>query len=124
MALRFPHAQVRGVDLAPNPLDASTFPPNIVFEIDDVNQGLSHLYGQYDLIHARCIMGGIAKGREFIEELQRCLKPGGLVILVDGDVQLLDENFRILKMAKVEGDEDVSGVSEDGSYLGRILWGQ
>lgn len=39
VARRFPHASVKGVDVAPTPLDTTAFPPNLEFEIDDVNHG-------------------------------------------------------------------------------------
>ncbi|CAG8651721.1 2079_t:CDS:10, partial [Acaulospora colombiana] len=40
MARQFPHARVTGVDMAPTPLPEDQLPPNIDFEIDDINLGL------------------------------------------------------------------------------------
>lgn len=63
-------------------------------EIDDVNQGLDHFHNGFDLVHVRCIMTGITNPDEAIREFTRCLKPGGILILIDGDKDFLDENFR------------------------------
>ena len=56
MALEFPHAQVVAVDLAPSPIDDP--PPNCTFELDDINQGLLHFYGQFDVVHMRTVGSG------------------------------------------------------------------
>ena len=58
MALEFPHARVVAVDLAPSVIDDP--PPNCTFELDDINQGLSHFYGQFDVVHMRTIGSGVS----------------------------------------------------------------
>jgi hypothetical protein len=55
MARKYPHCSVVGVDLAPTSLDPSLFPPNITFEIDDVNNGLAHFHESFDVVHARLV---------------------------------------------------------------------
>jgi len=122
MALKYPHCEVQGVDLAPTPLDASMFPPNLQFEIDDVNHGIPHFYDQFDLVHARCVMVGITDSEKTMRELQLCLKPGGLLILINGDKNIYDEQKIKVKMAKIEGDEDVDSVSQEGSWFQRKMW--
>ncbi|PVF95010.1 S-adenosyl-L-methionine-dependent methyltransferase [Serendipita vermifera] len=59
MARQFPHARVVGVDLAPAPLREDQLPPNIEFEIDDINLGLGHFAGRFDVVHMRCLGGGL-----------------------------------------------------------------
>lgn len=59
-----------------------------------------------------------------IYELERCLKPGGILIIIDADLDHDDENHNRIKMKKIDGDEDVSGVSEDGSWYQRLFWGK
>lgn len=124
MAARFPHTEVQGIDLAPAPLDPALVPANLQFSVDDINNGLEHLYGQFDLVHSRCIMTGISDPEKTISELQMCLKPGGLLLIIEGDKELLHEDrTTTVKMARVDGDEDVSGVSEEGSWFERSIWG-
>ncbi|PVF94107.1 S-adenosyl-L-methionine-dependent methyltransferase [Serendipita vermifera] len=120
MARRFPHALVLGVDLAPPPGDTEKFPPNLQFELDDINLGLSHFYDQYDVVHARCVIGGIMNMDETIVEFQKCVKPGGVLIVMDGD-HLFESRERMARLKRMPGDPDASSVSEDGSYLRRII---
>ncbi|KAG8825270.1 hypothetical protein FRC17_008769, partial [Serendipita sp. 399] len=122
MAHRFPHCTVLGIDLAPTPLDTSFFPPNLSFEIDDINLGLVHLRDSFDLIHMRCVMGGIKDMRKTLEEIQACLKPGGMLVVIDGDYRLYKDTTTIYPLAKLPGDANVSGVSEDGSWMSRVMW--
>ena len=125
MAKAYPHAQFVGVDLAPVPLDATKYPRNVRFEIDNVDQGLAHFYGQFDLVNGRCIMTGLRDPVKTFREMQLCLRPGGLLLLIAGDIRLIDESDgNCVKMAKLEGDEDVNGVNEHGSWFQRILWGK
>lgn len=111
------------MDLVPVPLDSATFPPNIRFEVDDVNHGLRHFAGQFDLVQARSVTIGIKDAPKTIKDLQLCLKPGGLLLLIEGDTDMWGEDYRKLPMAKVDGDGDVSGVSETGSWFQRLHWG-
>lgn len=85
MAREFPHCQVLGIDLAPVPLDPEDLPPNCSFEMDDVNQGLDHLQGMYDLVHARAFAIGLKDFRTSLQQIVECLKPGGILIWMDGD---------------------------------------
>lgn len=57
MAQEFPSARVVGVDLVPVPHE---IPYNCRFEVDDINLGLSHFSGQFDLVHARCVATGVS----------------------------------------------------------------
>lgn len=93
-------------------------------EIDDINLGLSHFYDQYDLVHMRLVRAGLTDNAKTITELERCLKPGGVLIVIEADSEFADADFKKIKMAKVEGDEDVSGVSETGSWFTRMHWGE
>ncbi|KAG9042826.1 hypothetical protein FS842_002060 [Serendipita sp. 407] len=92
MAQEFPHATFLGVDLIPCPHPTSDIPQNCMFEIDDINKGLEHFEGQFDLVHARCITFGISNYRKTMEEISLCLKPGGLAIFIEADLDLLAED--------------------------------
>lgn len=87
MAHKFPHAMVKGIDLAPSPLDMGTFPPNLQMEISDINDGLMHCYNDYDLIQMRCVLSGITDIDRTMRDLQLCLKPGGVLLILGGDVE-------------------------------------
>ncbi|PVF94108.1 hypothetical protein CPB86DRAFT_713818 [Serendipita vermifera] len=121
MARRFPHASVLGVDLTPPPMDNAAFPPNLHFELDDINNGLSHFYDQYDVVHLRCVMGGIKDVDQSIVEFQKCLKPGGVLVIIEGDPNLYEARETPARLKKLPGDSDMSSVSEDGSWLRRMV---
>lgn len=122
MAHRFPHAAVKGIDLAPTPLDVANFPPNLQMEISDINDGLTHCFQSYDLVHMRFVLSGITNFENTLRDLQLCLKPGGVLLIVGGDVELEDAFDHKVPLKRLEGDEDVSSVSDNGSWLQRILW--
>ncbi|TDL26101.1 S-adenosyl-L-methionine-dependent methyltransferase [Rickenella mellea] len=90
MAMEFPHAQVVGVDLAPS----TTWPPpdNCRFEFDDFTLGLSHYYGSFDVVHSRSTANGIKDFEWFVNEAARCLKPGGILLMIEGSVEMLNSN--------------------------------
>ncbi|KAI0723973.1 S-adenosyl-L-methionine-dependent methyltransferase [Cerioporus squamosus] len=90
MAKQFPHCSVVGVDLAPPRVDGD-LPPNCRFEIDDANLGFSHYRESFDVIHARSVSAGIRDFPQLLEELAQALRPGGVVLLGDGEMQLYDE---------------------------------
>jgi hypothetical protein len=45
MSRKFPHAQIVGLDIAPVPLSVEQIPPNVRFEVDDINFGLPQFTG-------------------------------------------------------------------------------
>jgi hypothetical protein len=51
------------------------------------------------------------------------MRPGALLVVVDGDYPVNESREGYMKIAKEKGDEDVSGVSATGSWLRRIMWG-
>jgi len=60
MASKFPHVEVIGIDLAPGILNQDEVPGNCRIELDDVNRGLQHFYGQIDLVHMRSVTSGVS----------------------------------------------------------------
>lgn len=120
MARRYPHVSVLGVDLAPTPIDLSLIPQNLSFEIDDVNRGLEHFHGQFNVIHMRSAMTGIKDMDRTVEDLQQCLKPGGLLILMCADIRLYGEDQ--LHAPKIP-DTTNEGPDAKGSWTRKIVWG-
>lgn len=105
-----------GIDLAPAPALVELIPHNCHFEIEDINSGLIRFRNQFDLIHARLIGGGICNARKTIQDVNACLKPGGLVLWIDCDYDFCTgPQYKYLPMAS---DKDPSG-----SWLQRILYG-
>ena len=88
MAREFPHCEVLGIDLAPVPLLPESLPPNCHFELDDVSLGLSHLQDQFDMVFARLVGMGLKDFRKTLSDAEGCLRPGGIVIWIDGDFDL------------------------------------
>lgn len=113
LGLKFPNAGVTGVDLTPCPLRPDTS-ANCTFELDNVDLGLSHFFDQFDVVHARCIALGISDYRRMIEEAVLCLKPGGMLVLVELDWQVYEED-------KKTPASEFSEASLNGSALQRIF---
>jgi hypothetical protein len=60
-----------------------------------------------------------------MKELALCLKPGiGLLLCIGGDLELWDENMEKVKIAREVGEPNLSGLSDNGSWLQRIIWGK
>ncbi|TDL19119.1 S-adenosyl-L-methionine-dependent methyltransferase [Rickenella mellea] len=99
MAQEFPHAEVIGLDLAPNTASANLLPPNCRFEFDDFNLGLPHFHNSCDIIHGRIIAIGMKDFKWFITEVAKCLKPGGMFLMVEGDHNLWNSKKELQELA-------------------------
>jgi SAM-dependent methyltransferase len=116
IAKEFPHCEVVGVDLAPVPLEKMDLPPNCRFEIDDVNLGLTHFRGQFDVVHVRLVATGLKDFRKTMQDIEECLKPGGIVLWLEFDYDLCTgDQYVYMPFATAEEDS--------GSWFGRILYG-
>ncbi|KAF9520151.1 hypothetical protein BS47DRAFT_846792 [Hydnum rufescens UP504] len=104
--------KVIGVDLAPR--TGRPPPPNCRFEFDDVTLGLPHYHGQFDVVHAQSSANGIRDFPQFIHEMVQCLKPGGILLIVEGDLQLYGEDF--------EPMEAKFSPESSGSWMNRLLF--
>ncbi|KAG8951596.1 hypothetical protein FRC04_005883 [Tulasnella sp. 424] len=102
MAKSFPHADIVGLDLAPPNL-SRTPPPNCRFECDDVNLGLMHYKDAFDVVQVSCVATGIANYRKLLDEILEALRPGGVFLAVDGDMELWDENQQLVP-TRAEGE--------------------
>lgn len=88
----FPHCSAVGVDLVP--VQSPYIPTNCRCEVDDINLGLDHFYGDFNVVHARFVASGIRDFEDLILQMSRVLRPGGLVIVVEWDFQVYDINRR------------------------------
>ncbi|KIO23677.1 hypothetical protein M407DRAFT_26880 [Tulasnella calospora MUT 4182] len=103
MARKFPHADVLGINLVePNILSDPTrpVPSNCSFQIADANKDMGKISSGYDLVHVRFIEAGIDDSDLFFYDAARILRPGGLLLLVGGDVQLVDEHGKYVPLQK------------------------
>jgi len=90
MAGRFPHCDVVGVDLAP--VQSKDRPDNCRIEVDDINLGLEHFYGQFDLVHARLISSGIKDYHSLVDQISQIVRPDGLFLVIECEFIIYDEN--------------------------------
>ncbi|KZO93479.1 S-adenosyl-L-methionine-dependent methyltransferase, partial [Calocera viscosa TUFC12733] len=92
MAVAFPNAQVVGFDLAPQMNRPR--PPNCHFEQGDFTQGLGRFAGQFDVVHARSVNQGMKNHVIYMHELALLLKPGGVLLMIDGYLSFTDTAYR------------------------------
>lgn len=116
MARKFPHAEVVGIDLAPVPVETENLPSNCRFEIDDVQLGLTHFHGQFDVVQARLIVAGLKDFRKSMADIHACVKPGGIMLWFDAEYDLYTPDIHVCR-------EVGSDASPTGSWMGRIVYG-
>jgi len=122
MAKKFPHVDVKGIDLLlPPPVTGVTdLPPNVVWEIDDANLPMT-LYNEcFDVVHARSVASGINDYREFIAKVAAMLRPGGVGLFIENDWWLYDENRVPVTFAELD-DSTASWNQRIMGPLRRIL---
>lgn len=117
MAKEFPEAEVWGVDRPyARRLWTGEAPSNCHFETHNSYDFLSEHEARYDLIHMRFVAGGCTQFIKTLGDIQACLKPGGLFILIDSTGDLLAEDgTSILRMK--------SKRTPTGSRLRRMFFG-
>ncbi|KAL7274170.1 NAD(+) salvage pathway protein [Rhizina undulata] len=81
IADQFPSAQVIGVDLSP--IQPTWVPPNLKFEVDDVEEDWPYQNNSFDFIHIRSMAGHICDWPKFYRQAFKALKPGGWIELQD-----------------------------------------
>jgi hypothetical protein len=123
MARRFPHVSVLGIDLAPHTPGLEAYPPNVQFEVHNINLGMKKFYGQFDMIQMRCVAGGTNNMAETLNELFLSLKPGGFLTIIEGDHLLGVDRLQVIPMAKLPGEEETEATSDAGSWVERTLYG-
>ncbi|KAI5123372.1 hypothetical protein M0805_001793 [Coniferiporia weirii] len=113
MAQEFPHAQVVGVDLAPSTIRPP--PPNCRLEFDDFTLGLEHYYNSFDVVHARCTANGVKDFEGFVHEAAKCVRPGGVLLFTEGNLEMQNE--------QMTGQEPAFGDGGPGqSWLARATF--
>ncbi|EIW87092.1 S-adenosyl-L-methionine-dependent methyltransferase [Coniophora puteana RWD-64-598 SS2] len=81
IARQFPHCSAVAVDLVP--MQSPDMPPNCRSEVDDINLGLEHFYGDFDVVHVQLVSSGIRDYQGLIDHISHVLRPGGLMELIE-----------------------------------------
>lgn len=81
VAREFPHCSAVAVDLVP--MQSIQMPANCRSEVDDINLGLEHFYGDFNVVHAQLIAAGIRDYHAMINQISHVLRPGGLVDITE-----------------------------------------
>lgn len=62
-------------------------------DIATANLGLNHYADSFNLVHARLISTGITNYRALLTDVGKMLRPGGVFLSMEADMQILDENY-------------------------------
>ncbi|KIO23675.1 hypothetical protein M407DRAFT_9322 [Tulasnella calospora MUT 4182] len=119
MSENFPNAKVLGIDThLPSVLGdpSRPVPSNCSFKIADANCDMNNLDSMFDIIHQRCVEPGINDTDLFFYESARILRPGGVLLSVGANPQLIDTKGRILPIQK-PGDVGYSHYQHMLGYL-------
>jgi len=114
VARDFPHCTAVGIDLIP--MQSPTMPPNLRSEVDDINLGLEHFYGDFNVVHARLISSGIKDYHLLIDQISRVLRPGGLIDVSEFDFRIYDANH-----CRMELDVNELGPPWWGRWMAHLL---
>ncbi|KAL0575183.1 hypothetical protein V5O48_006777 [Marasmius crinis-equi] len=68
----------------------------------DVAATLEQFKGQADVIHCRCVTQHVKDPQSLVNLLADSLKPGGLLLLADGDWVVYDQSRRLVSPAKYD----------------------
>ncbi|KAF3913568.1 hypothetical protein ABW20_dc0106072 [Dactylellina cionopaga] len=89
----YPSAVVIGNDLSP--IQPNWVPPNLKFEVDDLESEWTYPPGTFDFIYCRYLLGGIADWPKLIKQAFKALKPGGYLEILDPDSEMLCDDGSI-----------------------------
>ncbi|KAI3622658.1 hypothetical protein WG66_015915 [Moniliophthora roreri] len=92
----YPHCGAVAVDLVP--MQSVHLPANLRSEVDDINLGLEHFYGDFNVVHARLISSGIKDYEGLINHISMVLRPSGLMDLMEFDFHVYDDNYRRIEL--------------------------
>ncbi|KAL2159869.1 hypothetical protein VTH06DRAFT_2002 [Thermothelomyces fergusii] len=84
VAEQYPECEVIGIDIYPYPVPED-LPPNLEFQVDDLNSPSTFPSNYFDLVHSRMMAGGIHanKWMNYLSDILRVLRPGGWCQMVE-----------------------------------------
>ncbi|KAF5362056.1 hypothetical protein D9756_002096 [Leucocoprinus leucothites] len=87
MCKRFPQASVIGLDITNWNRGNMALPRNYSFTQCDLSKDLpSEFSGRFDIIQCRAVLQHMAEPKKLVENMAQCLKPGGILLLADGEL--------------------------------------
>nr|XP_019009621.1 uncharacterized protein I206_05179 [Kwoniella pini CBS 10737]OCF48402.1 hypothetical protein I206_05179 [Kwoniella pini CBS 10737] len=98
MSREFPEAEFIGVDLVP--IQPDNLPNNCSFMIDDITNGLSYPDGMFDLVTGRLLVMGLRDYPSILQDIARVIKPGGMYVATEPDIDLILDNGSVNKDMK------------------------
>ncbi|KAJ9131227.1 Methyltransferase domain-containing protein [Pleurostoma richardsiae] len=87
----FPGTTVIGTDISP--IQPTWIPPNLKFEIDDMNLTWTWPENYFDFVHLRALYGSVCDWEKLYKEAFRCLRPGGWIQDFEMDPKLEFTSF-------------------------------
>ncbi|EXJ81603.1 hypothetical protein A1O1_07668 [Capronia coronata CBS 617.96] len=94
MGDRFPGAEILGVDLSP--IQPNAVPPNVKFEVDDVEDNWTFREDWFDLIFSKDMLAGsIADFRKYFEQAYKHCRPGGYFELHELNTNIHSDHYTI-----------------------------
>lgn len=81
IADKYPSAEVIGMDISP--VQPQWVPPNLNYEVDDLEQEWLYKSDLFDLIYVRFMFMAIRDWPAMLEQAYRCVRPGGYVELAE-----------------------------------------
>jgi len=97
VARDFPNCSAVAVDLVP--MQSLYMPSNCRSEVDDINLGLEHFYGDFDVVHARLIASGIKDYTALVDQIGNVLRPGGLVEFMEYGFRVYDQDKQLINVS-------------------------
>ncbi|KAG9006605.1 hypothetical protein FRB94_000531 [Tulasnella sp. JGI-2019a] len=118
MALEFPDVDVIAIDVV-GTKPRQNLPPNCHLVYHSFVEPLPQYHDQFDIVHIRSIASETQDYYHVLKEASRCLKAGGLMLLSDGDLQLLKYD---LSPQDICLDDDKYNAPPQYSWLSRVFF--
>lgn len=129
LALRFPQAQVSGVDLLAGPLDIASqrfasLAPRLDFQRQDAFH-LEHAADSFDLLVCRHMLQAVPQPELAMKEFVRVIKPGAFLHLINEDYTMLHMQIGQLDPDRLWRDGAVRFLGNTGTdgRIGRHTFG-
>jgi len=81
----YPDAEVIGTDLSP--IQPNWVPPNVKFQVDDVEEDWTFEKNKFDLINIRNLVGSVRDWKKLFTQIYDHIKPGGFIEFTDFDIR-------------------------------------
>ena len=101
MADNFPSAEVIGLDLSP--IQPGWVPPNVKFEIDDIEDQWTFAENHFDFVFSKVMLAGsIGNFRRYFEQAFRHTKPGGYFEIQELTTRIESDHYEIPETSSIK----------------------